>query len=390
MICFDVFSFGFAAVFTGLHLALSAGLFREWLFDRKSKRTVRPYEPSAGLKVSVIVPLRNEERRIGGLLESLALQDYPEAEYIFVDDCSTDSGPEMLRRFAGTRERVRIITLDVNPGINRKQYALLKGMEAARGGLLLFTDADCRVPPSWIGAMAARISGKTGLVIGPVFKKEGGAGFFRHYQSFDHAIRYLYLAGTVGLGAAGGGFGNNLIVSREALESIGGYAQVPPSLTEDAALVSMIRERGEYGVRAALGRDVWVRTRGEDAWKPMINQTLRWNNGGLFSPDLMTRVNFSVLMVSIALGMLALPILPFVPSLWPLPAAVLLSMTLNTIACLGLFGAALPGPAALALVQIVFTPAYFTFLTFLGFLGVKADWKGAQVEARPWIKRSAD
>jgi hypothetical protein len=136
----------------------------------------------------------------------------------------------------------------------------------------------------------------------------------------------------------------------------------------------------DYKIYAAVRSDLWVRTQGERAWKPLVNQTLRWNNGGLFSPDVATRLNFGFLMAVISIGILAIPLLPFIPGLWPLPAAVLLAMTMNTVSCLGLFGAALPGPAVLALIQIVFTPAYFTFLTILGFCGVKADWKGVQVK----------
>jgi hypothetical protein len=82
-------------------------------------------------------------------------------------------------------------------------------------------------------------------------------------------------------------------------------------------------------------------------------------------------------MITISLGIIAIPVLPLVPLLWPLPAAILLSMAMNTLAALGLFGAALPPGRVWYGIQIVFTPAYFTFLTILGFLGIKPDWKGA-------------
>jgi cellulose synthase/poly-beta-1,6-N-acetylglucosamine synthase-like glycosyltransferase len=169
------------------------------------------------------------------------------------------------------------------------------------------------------------------------------------------------------------------------LDAVGGYEKVPPSPTEDAALVARIRVCSDYKVRAAVGPDVHVITRGESSWKALVNQTLRWNNGGLFSPDLSTRLNFGFLMVTISLGILAIPVLPFYPPVWPLPAAVMLSMTFNTIATLGLFGASLPrkGPllkrAAAYILQLIFTPVYFTFLTILGFCGVKSDWKGNRV-----------
>jgi cellulose synthase/poly-beta-1,6-N-acetylglucosamine synthase-like glycosyltransferase len=394
MLWFDIFRFGFAAAFVGIHCALTAGLFREWLWDRRiapdrsapppdlSGKPAEPLSEEAGgfPKVSVIIPFRNEERRMEGLLKSLALQDYPNAEYIFIDDCSTDSSPLLLRRFAGTRREVRIITLNENPGTNKKQYALCRGIEAAAGSLLLFTDADCEVSSCWIRAMTAKMTDpRVGLVIGPVFNKSEGRGFFQHYQCFDHAIRYLYLIGSTGIGAAGGGFGNNLIVRKEALDRIGGYENIPPSPTEDAALVSMIRGKTGYKIYAAVMPDLWVWTQGERTWKDLVNQTLRWNNGGLFSPDIATRINFNFLMITISMGIFAIPLLPFLPGLWPLSAAVLFAMTMNTASCIGFFKAALPGPGILALLQIVFTPAYFTFLTILGFCRVKTNWKGVPV-----------
>jgi hypothetical protein len=80
-------------------------------------------------------------------------------------------------------------------------------------------------------------------------------------------------------------------------------------------------------------------------------------------------------MVTISMGMLALPVVPLLPSLWPLPAAVLLSMSANTIAVLALFGAFLPKAGPAYILQIIFTPLYFTFLTILGLLGIKPAWK---------------
>jgi cellulose synthase/poly-beta-1,6-N-acetylglucosamine synthase-like glycosyltransferase len=386
---FTVFRFGFAVVFVGLHCALMAGLILEWRRDKKAFRR----SPAGGLgagegiladpPVSVIVPFRNEVRRMEGLLRSLGEQDYSGAEYIFIDDRSTDGGAALLRSFAENRKGVRIITLRENPGPNHKQYALSRGIAVSSGRFLLFTDADCEVPRGWIRAMTARMNDeRTGITIGPVFKRwEGGGntgkarGFFRLYQCFDHAVRYMYLAASTGLGAAGGGFGNNLILRRSALDAIGGYDRVPPSPTEDAALISRIRSHSEYRIRSSCGADTRVMTGGEASWGAFVNQTLRWNNGGLFSPDGITRFNFGFLMITISMGVLAVPALPFFPSLWPLPAAVLLAMSGNTAATLLLAGSALPRAGAAYIVQLVFTPVYFTFLTILGFCGIKPRWK---------------
>ena len=380
-----LFRLGFAVIFIGLHCVLMIGLFMEWRRDQRLREKGREQQAQAGRarpRVSVIVPVRNEERCLADLLQSLGLQDYAEAEYIFVDDRSSDESASLLRDFAAGQHTacVRLITLTENPGPNHKQYALARGIELASGDFFLFTDADCVVPRGWVSAMLERMSDeRVGALIGPVFKNPEVSGFFHLYQCFDHAIRYMYLAGSTGIGAAGGGFGNNLILRAAALKHIGGYDAVPPSPTEDAALVSRLRSHSKYQIRAAIGADTHVLTRKETSWSAFVNQTLRWNNGGLFSPDPITRLNFGFLMITISMGILALPALVALPSLWPLSAAVLFSMTMDSVATLRLFGQSLPKKGIAYIVQTIFTPIYFTFLTILGFCHVKVTWKDSRI-----------
>ncbi|MCL2092568.1 MAG: glycosyltransferase [Treponema sp.] len=377
---FDIFRFSYFLIYVALHLFLYLGLLME---RRREKRTIAGPE-KANPSVSLIIPVHNEGRRIGPLLKSLEAQDYLPLEIIFVDDRSQDESTEMIAAFIRRVDhgRARIITLTENPGPNYKQYALSQGIAASSGDFFLLTDADCEVPPSWVRGMVRRMSDPaSGAAMGPVLKTSKEKGFFYLYQCYEHGLRYLYLAGAVGLGAAGGGFGNNLIIRRACLDTLGGYDQVPPSPTEDAALISLIRSKTDYKVRAALGEDVQVLTQGEQRWKDFMNQTLRWNNGGIFSPDRMTRFNYTFLMLSSFLGVLGLLLLPFIPSLWPLPLGLQTGMTLSTVFCLVYFGSSLPrrrfGPAYV--LSLLFTPPYFSLMTFMGLLGYKPRWKGKEV-----------
>jgi cellulose synthase/poly-beta-1,6-N-acetylglucosamine synthase-like glycosyltransferase len=390
-----VFRYGYLFFFVALHSLLIFGFFLEWLRDRRAVKSASGKKQD--IRVSVIIPIQNEGQRMEGLLKSLLAQDYPEenisggqmsVEIIFVDDCSSDESPAMLAKFVkDAAERgwnnCRVITLAENPGPNRKQHALSVGIAEAKGNWFLFTDGDCETPPGWIRAMACRMSEENiGAVIGPVFKKKQGKGFFFLYQCFDHAVRYNYLAGSIGLGAAGGSFGNNLIVSRAALDSVGGYDAVPPSPTEDAALISLIRSQGKYRIRAIALPDAAVETAAEKTWRGFINQTPRWNNGGAFSPDPATRINYNFLLLIIAAGIFALPFLPFFPGLWPLPFAVLIGMIENTAAIFGLFRVKLPqgGPLNFGYaLSLFFTPVYSTLMLIMGYCGIKVTWKGKNV-----------
>jgi cellulose synthase/poly-beta-1,6-N-acetylglucosamine synthase-like glycosyltransferase len=394
VILYDIFRYGHGVFFVTLQTALMFGFFLEWLRDRRACAAAGITESAGSAsgeerpKVSVVIPIHNESRRMEGLLRSLLEQDCP-AEIIFVDDRSVDESPAMLARFVADAEErgmkdCRVITLKENPGPNCKQYALTRGIAEARGEYLLFTDGDCETPSGWIRAMVRRMADTgIGAVIGPVFKKKQGKGFFFLYQCYDHAVRYNYLAGAIGLGAAGGGFGNNLIISRKALDDAGGYGAVPPSPTEDAALISQIRSGGKYRVRAIALPDAAVETGAEYSWKAFIAQTLRWNNGGIFSPEALTRFNYNLLMLVISTGILAIPLLPFFPGLWPLPAGVFIVMIENTIAAFGLFRSKLPkGGPILALgyfAALLFTPVYFTLMTIMGYCRIKVTWKGDQI-----------
>lgn len=85
------------------------------------------------MKVSAIIPAFNEAERIAAVLEPLVSS--PEVdEIVVVDDGSTDETAAVAGRFA-----VRVVRLAENRG---KAAAMAAGVEAARGDVLLFLDAD--------------------------------------------------------------------------------------------------------------------------------------------------------------------------------------------------------------------------------------------------------
>lgn len=384
----------FAFCFVSAHLAMMTGLVLEKVRERKAlgsqpalpeaprsapeSRTTPGFLPS----VSIIIPAKNEQANLPALFHSLQVQEYAGTlEVVLIDDRSSDDTLRMFQDFQKTVPfPVKILHLDDNPGPNFKQKALERGIDMATGEYLLFTDADCTMAPGWVTTMAALLNDdRTALAIGPVYKRIEGQGFFRLFQAFDHAIRYMYLTGGAGLGVPCGGFGNNLIIRKTALDVIGGYAAVPYSVTEDAALVSCIRSRKEFRIRAGMSDSSKVMTMPVSGYRELVTQGLRWNNGGLFAPDLETRLVFGALAFSISAGVLALPLVPAVPGLWMLPAAVLVAMLMNTIATVSMAGPMLSAPWPRLALQLAYMPVHFTLLTILGLLGIKVSWKGERL-----------
>ena len=74
-----------------------------------------------------------------------------EAEFIVVDDRSTDQTGEILRRLAKENPRLQVKRVDVLPdGWLGKCHACHVGASAATGDWILFTDADCWLKPDVI------------------------------------------------------------------------------------------------------------------------------------------------------------------------------------------------------------------------------------------------
>ena len=112
--------------------------------------TVMPEE----LAISVVVPVYNEELNVTELYERLdRVIDQP-AEFIFVDDGSTDATFEKLRTIARQDTRVVIIRFRRNFG---QTAALSAGIDHARGRLIIPMDGDLQNDPADIPRLLAKL-----------------------------------------------------------------------------------------------------------------------------------------------------------------------------------------------------------------------------------------
>jgi cellulose synthase/poly-beta-1,6-N-acetylglucosamine synthase-like glycosyltransferase len=91
-------------------------------------------EPVTLARLSVVVPARDEGSAIGRALGSLLEQDYPDIEIIVVDDRSTDTTGEVLRKLAAKDPRLLVIRVDDLPaGWLGKNHALWRALTARAG-----------------------------------------------------------------------------------------------------------------------------------------------------------------------------------------------------------------------------------------------------------------
>lgn len=104
------------------------------------------------MKVSVIVPVRDEEHSIRGLLDSLLAQTRPPDEIVLTDGGSVDATPQIVEEYIRQGAPVRLIRAGAAlPGRGRNLGAAQASFE-----WLAFTDAGIRVANNWLEALVAK------------------------------------------------------------------------------------------------------------------------------------------------------------------------------------------------------------------------------------------
>lgn len=203
-----------------------------------------PLEPRHGPvvgPVSVVVPARDEEHRIGPLLAALAA-DPQVAEVVVVDDESADATAAVA---AGAGARV-VTGRPLPAGWVGKPWALQQGLDAAAAQWVVTLDADVVPRPGFVGALldAVAAGGWDVLTVGPRFAV-GGAGEQLLHPAMLATIVYRF-------GAPGGAVrprramanGQCLVAGRARLVELGGFRAAAGHLTDDIALARSLAAGG--------------------------------------------------------------------------------------------------------------------------------------------------
>lgn len=197
--------------------------------------------------ISVLIPARNEEKRILPCLESLSAGDYPNLEILVLDDQSSDATSNVVRMAAHQDSRIRLLTgAELPEGWTGKSWACQQLAGQARGDFLLFVDADTRFSGTAI-THALGVSERTGTDLLSLWPHlEAKSWSERLVIPFVHLFILFYLPHWMGghsaaLGAANGQF---LLFRRTAYEKLGGHHAVRGHLVEDVALGRKMRAAG--------------------------------------------------------------------------------------------------------------------------------------------------
>ncbi len=264
--------------FTAFHAA-----FARWLLagiDRCAQSRSASYETPS---VTILVAARNETANLPGLIPALLGQSYPvgRTQILVIDDRSDDETADVAARLGeGRVETVRVDELPL--GVGPKKNAILRGLAAARGEIVVQIDADNRPGADWLASLISCFQERTGAVCGLVLHRPPA----KNVPAWFHGIWANEALGwsAVQAAAIGGGMpisanGGNLAYRKAAFADVGGYGRHGRVVSgDDDFLVQAIADSGRWEVACPLDARSIVHTAGPESWRQVWEQRKRWGS----------------------------------------------------------------------------------------------------------------
>jgi GT2 family glycosyltransferase len=234
--------------------------------------------------ISVVIPTRNRAGLVGEALASIVERPARTSfEVVVIDNASEDDTADVLRRWATRDRRVRVVR-EEEVGASP---ALIAGMRAAEGSLLLFTDDDVVAEPGWVDAYAEFFGRRPQASIagGPILPIPVGnawPGWFSERAAPSLGI--VWHEGERPLAHGEHVWGANMAVRAELFERIGTWrpelgvrgAEHPrdPGSNQDIELQYRARDLGEdvwFCPTARIGHRVDARSPGWCLRRGLVN-----------------------------------------------------------------------------------------------------------------------
>ena len=257
-------------------------LLRIGLFSLKTK-------PNSKLeKISILAAMRNEASNAERCMQNLVHLDYPKdlLEIIIIDDGSTDKTGAILADYHNSYPSIKIVTIhptDRNSG--NKKRALAKGITLASGNILLFTDADCLVPPGWVKAIMQHFDKGVGVVAGfsPLIGTRTSS--FHKIIQLDSLASGIVAAGSIGFGSAVTCTGRNLAYRKIVYEEVEGFKEISSSVSgDDDLFLQLVHKKTKWKIKYATGQNCIVPSLFTKNFSEFLSQKKRHLSAGKYYP----------------------------------------------------------------------------------------------------------
>ena len=206
-----------------------------------------------GPLVSVLIPMRDEERFAERCLNSLRNQLYKNYEILVLNDNSTDNTGSILERLASEDPRIRVFNGEALPNDwYGKPFALHQLSARAKGEILIFTDADTVHNPGSISWAVTNLQNmKADMIsgyIGQVFKTFGEIITVPLMFFLTGFVIPLFINRYSRLSCFSAAVGQFIVIRHDVFKAIGGCETFKMKTSEDIYMSRYVKQKG-YSTR---------------------------------------------------------------------------------------------------------------------------------------------
>jgi cellulose synthase/poly-beta-1,6-N-acetylglucosamine synthase-like glycosyltransferase len=235
--------------------------------------------PAQNIKISVIIPARNEALCIGNCLASLFNQSYPKAltEIIVVNDFSTDDTAARVLEHSGKCTLLNLSDYITDSLNSYKKKAIETGIRFSSGELIICTDADCSMGADWISSLAGVYEKEKFSFLAAPVKIIPGGSWLAVFQTLD----FISLQGITGAAVYKNLYpmcnGANLAYTRQAYDAVGGFTDIDHIASGDDMLL-MKKIQTNFPGKTGYIKDprAIVSTAPAENLNAFFNQRIRW------------------------------------------------------------------------------------------------------------------
>ncbi|MEP7278810.1 MAG: glycosyltransferase [Bacteroidota bacterium] len=238
-----------------------------------------PIEPG-NVKISVIVPARNEAANIAVCLNSICGQHYPQhlLQIIVIDDQSSDNTFEIAN--AVLHHGIQLICYRLPPAEKNtapKKRAIETGMSMASGELVVTTDADCIAGPDWLKSIAAYHRQSGNIFIAAPVKIKDGSSLLSKFQALDFLTMQGITAAAVSRHFHHMCNGANLSYEKKIFYEVDGFTGIDAIASgDDMLLMRKVADKYPGKIGFVKSAAAIVTTLPATNWKAFFQQRIRW------------------------------------------------------------------------------------------------------------------
>lgn len=245
-------------------------------FRKDVRRQLDQISPDAQLPpVSVLKPVHGLEAQLRENIESFFRQDYPRYEILFAADEENDAALDVVREVSARYPDIPCrILITGKPWPNPVVYSFHSMAEAAKYEILVTTDSDVEVDPSYLREVVAPLLDPKVGMLTCVYRGKNAAGFFSSLTAIGMSVEMT--AGVLVANLLEGmkfGLGPTTVVRKDALASIGGYEALKDYIAYDFAIGNLI---AKAGYRVVLSGHIIDHVVNQKSFRQMWQNQLRW------------------------------------------------------------------------------------------------------------------